>query len=123
METSIEYFVPEIEDIHVGYECELNQEGKWYPLLFTGYEITSFFKEKSELRVPYLTREQIETEGWKYHSNSEAWECPIFRKGNWMLFFNTNEIWIQLGNQMKYDGPCKDINTFRKICQLLGINQ
>lgn len=122
------YFTPLLEDICVGYEAEANlklfgiKDAGWEPFVFegVGQEVIEYHK-KGMYRVPYLTKEQIEKEGWKYHSNSEAWECPIFRKGNWMLFFNKTEIWIQLGNQMKWDGEIKDINTFRYICQLLKI--
>ena len=83
------YYIPEIEDIRVGYEFELidyasnnyNQDKsacKWNKLvlkkehLFSSYDGSSFLEtcvsclNFGDLRVPYLTKEQIENEGWKF---------------------------------------------------------
>jgi hypothetical protein len=123
------YFTPDIEDFHVGYECEILKE-KWEHFVFNVEEIIPVFARvnsktivSDKIRVPYLTKEQIEAEGWKP-------EKSYFRKNNLYLFFENNELEIEFGepftwdasdSDVRYKGECKDINTFRKIIKLLGI--
>lgn len=68
------YFIPEIEDIYSGYEYEVRRnDGKWERVTeFSNdydyednphYAIMKDIKE-SKIRVSYLTKEQIENEGW-----------------------------------------------------------
>jgi hypothetical protein len=133
------YFTPDIEDICIGYELEMNwnraYEEKWVPIKISvqdeEFAYTSELSEivdalhdgMSEARVPYLTKEQIEAEGWKP-------EKSYFRKNNLYLFFENNELEIEFGepftwdasdSDVRYKGECKDINTFRKLIKLLGI--
>lgn len=70
------YFTPDIEDIRVGYVCEVNYH---YPEVvweestvsdnFHFQNWTSRIADKA-IRVPYLTKEQIEAEGWIYKGKS-----------------------------------------------------
>ena len=81
-------------------------------------------------RVPYLTKEQIEAEGWefiKHHAEIEGYE---FEKDEYSLYVEFDfrgEIYLKIYSGEHYDefnyfsGKCKDINTFRKICKLLEI--
>lgn len=134
------YFTPSIEDIRVGYECEMN-DARGYKDSFTPVIIG--FKEAEgaythqiseiihmmddgygEVRVPYLTKEQIEAEGWK-----ETAGHGVYTRGNSLLGFARPSgglpmIWINNKNRdyIQYQGVCKDINTFRYICKLLNIN-
>ena len=62
------YFVPDIEDIRVGYECEIKPTGSeeldWMPYVINGDTAFKYYKTKGKgatsIRVPYLTKEQIE---------------------------------------------------------------
>jgi hypothetical protein len=128
------YFTPSIEDIRVGYECEVNsgilpgfREGWTNEVL--NQENTAYYLKfgsvKSMFRVPYLTKEQIEKEGWEF-----IWAHPgelQFRKNGNQIAFNFLKytLLIQIGSDdsFSYKGECKDINTFRYICKLLGINE
>jgi hypothetical protein len=123
--TMDKYFTPSIEDIRVGYECEIKDfVGNWIPYKFEPYE-------SPEIRVPHLSKEQIEAEGWT--PVSEGNEVQWYRdRGNLALKLypdlgpqkNTRviRIWQEMehGNQL-FLGECKDINTFRYITKLLGI--
>ena len=68
------YFVPDIEDIRVGYECEIKPTGSeeldWMPYVINGDTAFKYYKTKGKgatsIRVPYLTKEQIEAEGWVF---------------------------------------------------------
>jgi hypothetical protein len=80
---------------------------------------------KDYIRVPYLTKEQIEAEGWKQIS-SEILTHGYFLKGECRLeLLEDSIICIRNGywypENTIYKGECKDINTFRKIIKLLGI--
>ena len=143
------YFTPDIEDFCIGYECEIRtptrwKSGKFPEILELNSELDEFGKDSlmkaahAILRVPYLTKEQIEAEGWELIQIYPKGAC-IFQKGTkeegceltcdftehrvhfTELYFcglddeytRTKLTWRSL--------ECKDINTFRKICKLLKI--
>jgi hypothetical protein len=78
------YFTPDIEDIHIGYECEIlyphnmieyNEklnENLWEKHKF---ELRESLSEGDSMsfdymyRTLYLTNQQLENEGWKYYQN------------------------------------------------------
>ena len=128
------YFTPDIEEMFVGCEFEMHDTwGNWKKLILTeellknpliglgsGNERVPWYWK---IRVPYLTKEQIETEGWTK-------EKSYFIKNNIYLFFEDKFLVIDSGNPFSWEaidseilfkGKCKDINTFRKICKLLEI--
>lgn len=156
------YFTPDISDIRVGYECEIELdsfEEALEDLSIVDKTATKWVKEKcasgrhldfltalrydSRIRVPYLTKEQIEAEGWKSVNLSKGFAyrfgVPSFRfgftKDNYILVLDTRKYHIEIMalDVLKIDFlpefpetfrvtiPCKDINTFRYICKLLGI--
>lgn len=141
------YFIPSIEDIRVGYECEYTSDGSgWVPSeiikgkLYTlnvveiiKWVIEYGYDMKDIIRVPYLTKEQIEAEGFPvlqfYPSGT-----PLYRRGDehkgieivqqekrimitrvWSSFEDT------FHREVIYRGTCKCINEFRTIIKLLGI--
>jgi hypothetical protein len=132
------YFTPEISDLYIGYECEKNcniigahsteVEQVW--LSYTIHYDRDFTNIESDIvdyRVPYLTKEQIEAEGWKETSKYKYEKID----SNITSYYGADHyLWIMhpattvsgeryLANSFK--GHCKDINTFRKIIKLLGI--
>ena len=135
------YFTPDIEDICIGYELEINwnraYEEKWVPIKVSvqdeEFAYTSELSEivdalhdgMSEARVPYLTKEQIEAEGWEFDYNLGDFDYYIKTvndKEEYELEFCYKEpININILKRTLYNGECKDINTFRKIIKLLGI--
>lgn len=150
------YYIPDIEDIHIGYECEIQsswgwQKGTW-PNILHEDTITGFNIERkgivestktAGLRTPYLTREQIEAEGWIFKSTNKRrywYEIPDMfvdaphSPSHQMLAaelihdpeYNTIAITVKLRSDFEYhtffEGRCLSINEFRKICKLLNIN-
>ena len=135
------YFTPDIEDIHAGYECELLIFDKWEPNIVKSYtelrSVDECIKDKV-IRVPYLTKEQIEAEGWELIQIYPKGAC-IFQKGTkeegCELTYDFQEHRIHFTKLYFYglddeytrtkltwrSLECKDINTFRKIIKLLGI--
>ena len=151
--TQDKYFTPSIEDIRVGYECEINygilpgfREG-WNKEILTQENMAYYLKfgsAKSMFRVPYLTKEQIEAEGWKIEKQSlgnllRGVKKSLIKEGrmgkNWdyniptefQITYDTENhiIKIMYTNPLDdltwFEGECKDINTFRYICKLLNI--
>lgn len=131
------YFTPDIEDIHIGYELEVNYNFKLNDIFHK--KIIDSFEELSDIhsrmpgdcviRVPYLTKEQIEAEGWKkYYIDG------TYIKDNHILNFDfatgLNRLNIHkkpetgknvTSHDMLFNSKCKCINDFRKIIKLLGI--
>lgn len=124
------YFTPDIEEMFVGCEFEMHDTwGGWKKLILTedllknpliglgsGNERVPWYWK---IRVPYLTKEQIEAEGWKHYGNNcfelnPRWFCSWYPEMNRLEVYD-NE------NEKNFSGKCKDINTFRKICKLLEI--
>lgn len=126
-EEPTKYFTPDIEDIRVGYECE-TRVGPYPYWVKTKVEMASDFEyiidKDWEVRVPYLSKEQIEAEGWE-EKGSNMW-----KNGYWLMAgivkddsgIKSRSIHITDYNGDTYFlGECKDINTFRYICKLLHI--
>jgi hypothetical protein len=149
------YFTPDIEDMSVGCEFEMDDTwGGWKKLTLTKELLANSLvglgsgNERSpwyhNIRVPYLTKEQIEAEEWKYYQTIPD---SIFSK-SYVEYYKDVELFkvvisisetshyltiekvfqnVQVGNGLQefrntiYNGECKDINTFRKICKLLRI--
>lgn len=139
-EEAMKYFTPSIEDIRVGYECEYMIGNQFTPFRFSSpYTILGSFSnmqaaiETGHVRVPYLTKEQIEAEGWNHRYNDFTfgvfWRSKNEER-NYRLEYDYHSHWLSIEMTdkddtiifaSKYLGECKDINTFRYICKLLGI--
>ena len=140
------YFTPDIEDVYVGYELEWkckirNQDWEkticdtdLISIIYDEYEHADFEEPYNEqFRVPYLTKEQIEAEGWKENVlNNNEKALLLFLKNGYELRMYKNYICrfsilivgagiIPNWDKVLFEGKCKDINTFRKICKLLEI--
>lgn len=159
------YYTPSIEDIHVGYECEHTTDtltfrvnntdkiikDKLYPydvinylkwIIEDGHEISEF------IRTPYLTKEQIEKEGWvkldnKFNDTQRIVHIPDYELktefGSLRLYIpdldkvyediriekytkgNPNDVWSMSSFYTIYRGLCPSINEFRQITKLLNI--
>lgn len=150
------YFTPSIEDIRVGYEFELidyasNNYGQdtsnctWTKHIIKEEDLLSFYKEdsgietylsylrKGHFRVPYLTKEQIEGEGWIFKEKAGARETYYIEMergfrlylSRWDEAYHGDVGIYGFDDQGSlfhwYSGDCKDINTLRYIMKLLKI--
>lgn len=155
------YFTPTIEDLRVGYECEvlpINESLGWeagrlsyysgyegpglynlYPFWYTTRKgnygrIKTMIHDFKQIRVPYLTQEQIEKEGWAYERANGLVIALTFKKDNYILdwYWNDKKIVIRKIKEMcpgsmkfeleqLYKGNCPSINEFRIIMKLLNI--
>ena len=137
------YFTPDISDIYIGYELEWKcqiREQDWevticdsdlISIIYDQYEHADYEEPFNEqFRVSYLTKEQIEAEGWEFIKHHAGTEHCDFEKDKYSLAVDFNfrgNIHLRIyegeqDNEFNYfSGKCKDINTFRKICKLLEI--
>jgi hypothetical protein len=134
------YFTPTLEDIKVGYKCEiLSTNGKVW-LATTINEWCPGCKME-DLIVPYLTKEQIRDNGWQVIV-SDAMEKYrpgrfAFQKGNYFLVVDFNkqipfldiilrdpsrEERVPNPERFRFFCSCKDINTLHDLEKLLNIN-
>ena len=135
------YFTPDIEDLHIGYELKVNYNFKlndiFHKIIIDSFEELSDIHSRMSgdcvIRVPYLTKEQIEAEGWKHtggkllsfaeqHYVKSTYRVSYSIDSKKIKFFiaDPDEI-INYEDECIFNGQCKDINTFRKIIKLLGI--
>lgn len=149
------YYIPKIEDLHVGYECELElpithmfDEYKWKSVILNEADNFNFESPAfvytclscERLRTLYLTKEQIEAEGWEYleHEDKNWLEFRRSKKrlgispiddAYFMVIYTPSVTkllvvmrYISTGEEEAYyDGECKSVNEFRKILGYLGI--
>lgn len=125
-----EYYTPDLEDLFIGYECEvlephkfkIDEDVKRKCSIMSGThlsEIDNFYIDDNSIRTPYLSKEDIEKEGFK------EIEDRIYQNDKATIQYSTTFliIWLGIGELRihKYAGECKSINEFRKICKWLNI--
>ena len=157
------YYTPDLEDLRIGYEFEFYQgyssesdykpntenekEEYWKKDIFTKDDALShndynagYFAElikdteRGYIRVPYLTKEQIEKEGWQYPFTIDI---SILDRIELVKDIDNDRIILRYNIENKnlilqqkyhkdtpilFNGFCKSINEFRTIMKLLKIN-
>lgn len=132
------YYTPDIEDIRVGYECEYSTyDGAFHINQTDDIKIGSLTSDEVidilqycvrdgklwQVRTPYLTKEQIEKEGW-LHTGGKLLESAdqTFEKEDYQLTYSTSRkrLWIYKEYTI-FNGTCSSINEFRLICKFLNI--
>ena len=144
------YYTPTIEDIYVGYEYkEQDYKKQWEFKKARDIAWGDFATliATQEIRVPFLTKEQIEEEGWKFnYLGKNDWfkgNIPILPYNEvdypFELWFKLDKYWLGFyksihkivilekseeypeGESVLFKGTIPSINEFRYISKLLGI--
>lgn len=142
------YFVPNREDLYVGYECEnLQKDGSWrYTGIQSGFSIDCVSSDINEgkIRTPYLTKEAISKEldlsidingfcttdsvkdgfTWEVKTFMTNYQITYFEISHFLCIHAVEYINGELTQDKYgkcYTGNCKDINSFRTIIKLLKI--
>ena len=147
MEEQNKYFTPDIEDLHINYECEQKLESEWISFVIDhkSFLYTSLrdleTSEESVIRTKYLDTDDIISLGW-IKTDLEGYfvkenERSLYRLeyiGTWL---DINQILKQRYPQFDinypgefheasdrglFSGECKSINELRIIHKLLKIN-
>jgi hypothetical protein len=122
------YYTPELSDLYVDYECEIFRAGEyssgWEPIVWgeDDFEINRC----NHKRTPYLTREQIEAEGWReIHSDEYIIQGELhqywFNNNAGTKYLSCIKRQGQYGNDIVFLGKCNSINEFRKLIKWIGI--
>jgi hypothetical protein len=128
------YYTPEIEDIRIGYICEIKSKGIWSPYIMDTYgqlqtawsALTTPRMDGTHLRTEYLTSTQIESEGWKHEVANNNNSVHLFTKGEISLIYSEQSKFLEIFAEKEsdcdrefYNGKCPSINEFRTICKLI----
>ena len=141
------YFTPDISDLHIGYKCETKVQP--YPnwvntKIIEGEDITFIQEGIWEVRTRYLTKEQIEAEGWNHiggqmisggiqnYEKGDIWKDD---KQGGFLDYSENTKMLKITTKdggynqdgpnisIKFFGYCPSINEFRYITQKILIHE
>ncbi len=157
---TIKYYIPEVEEIRIGYECEIFYKKEWIPIIlskerignYSNYDIGDmseldemvyYANIKFNIRTSYLTREQIEAEGFELKHKSIDWWFEArepFNNGFQNFFayksygtylnygFHDQRIKIRADFGCEhsfekadtlFEGECKSINELKTILKLI----
>lgn len=147
-ENNLKYYTPEIEDFYIGYEFEFaGLDNYWNKLPFTKHKILkskeeyfglftfewldSIYKEtdnlkvKDYLRVSYLTKEDIESEGWKFKQSFNSRHS--YEKGNFLMAFDEKEFTLEFFPidpcKLLQDTYIRNPELFRFFCRAKSVNE
>ena len=127
------HYVPDIEDLRIGYQFEFfdDDDEDWTSAkITTQIDLCNWtaFLDIIKLRVPYLNNKQIISEGWQ--DVTFEYQKPDLFIGKKTIedyyklvyCYNSKQLQIQLiDDSCLFFGECKSINEFRYICKLLKI--
>lgn len=100
---SNKYYIPEIEELHIGFECEhttnmtafkINDTDRIYNEPLTIPDLCNYINWSLEdgldkfVRVKYLDQEDIESLGWIFDKTSDERQLKFY-KDNQFLFYRT----------------------------------
>ena len=145
-----QFFTPNVEDLKIGDEIVSNLEKSGLgsgriPIRISSMNIEHIAKNISWYEVPFLSKEQIEAEGWLKQDNSlnETQRCgwiPDYELptdyGSLRLYISYianiskeiiierydrggDDLWSMSRKTIVFRGQCKDINTLRYITKLI----
>lgn len=138
------YYTPELEDFHVGYEFEhFDTSGKlvkdhpsnkaewkkdvcdweWLNMICDDFEHDNE-NIPNLYRVPYLTEEQIQAEGWKQWPDREYIFDKTINGEDYQLNYQFDNHWCTIygvGASQVFRGFIKSINELRIICKMISV--
>lgn len=143
------YYTPAIEDIHVGYECIVTEnDEEEYEDILNASTVSYLLAYPNRVKTPFLTKEQIETEGWlplpgksPFTGKEYKWrkiigekETGVFNEDHiYTIEYHPSNATPQLTIHLEWEsswnrydgniyvGKCPSINEFRTITKLLNI--
>lgn len=107
------YYTPEIEEFHIGFECEIKlfDSEEYVKAIYSTITDEIFCKDSNgniwtndTIRVKYLDQEDIESLGWKRDiMRSHKLTKQLYNKENWILLHDTelNQVSIIIRDPFK----------------------
>jgi hypothetical protein len=143
------YYVPTIQEFHVGLEYEIRKffvrglsieksgefikkKFEWHDYLRVQDAIDSQFEDMSFIIIPYLTKEDIEAEGFKVepdngqprlYSGGEVEQRILYKKDDFFLtkFDSSIAVSILRDNEHLFQGYIKNKSEFRRILKMIEV--
>lgn len=137
------YFTPNITDLRVGYNCEVKWDSRAFEKKVFNIEDIFIVNRVGlgNVRTPYITKEQIEDEGWdeiwnngrSFKKSTGGYYCNLHMgkynneegerdQSTFVDITCIRESEIRDGRTERlFSGDCPSINEFRYICKLLNI--
>ena len=137
------YYMPDIEDLYVGFEHEIEVEGRWFLKIQLPDSLSVLYEmiKEDTIRVKYLDREDIESLGWEYFGYNNLTDLVEFRLDQFILSVgeseNTISVYRKLLVQTKekpegffsddylhqiYEGNIKNKSELKVLMKQLGID-
>lgn len=125
------YYVPNTEDIKIGYQCQAYFNNEWVDYIFPNtmtYINTINDQIKQGLyKTPYLTKEDIESLGWVMSDTVSDYCFGV--KGNYELTYSFVNKLLRIRDMSDSKHPypilhncfCPSVNELIYICKLLKI--
>lgn len=132
------YYIPNIEDLFIGYECELKLLN-WSKYIFNNVNSFKIFDIDIKdilnkttglitppiIRTKYLDKKDIEECEWKFFPKLSA-DHLRFVKDDYVLFLEDEiltilKLGVPYGTSTIFNGECKSINELKKIMKWLHI--
>lgn len=130
------YYIPSIEEFHVGFEYEITDGYEWVKKIFSHDDFNTFLYKQlynaitQELvRVKYLDKEDIESLGWNsiMKKNDLSTDTEYFLQKENIIFtlihYNKIGITIYKNNTLGYifKGTIKNKSELKVLLKQLGI--
>jgi hypothetical protein len=146
------YYIPEISEFHVGFEYEqISRLGEtWCEMISTTAEDLDAVETEigmEYVRVPYLTKEDIEAEGWRHEMTFDKEETykgeyptqidfeinDTYKIGGGFLTFTPELHEVKIitvdkgfnrdgpNHSVKFNGIIKNKSEFKRILKMIGV--
>ncbi len=120
------YYVPEIEELHPGFECEVSQfKDRWEKMKLSQNSIHQIAEilqniNQGSVRVPFLSDEDIVSAGWERSKHSSNW---FFKGGRRYVIVMNREgsIKIKLDDKSFIFFAIRNKSELFKLLKQLGI--
>jgi len=123
---SKEYYIPTIEEFHIGFECEANYNNKMMiPITMqgVGQEVVDYHKQ-NVYRVKYLDKEDIESLGFTVAKNDPYWYD--YKNSRFYLYKDNpiSKYWTisDEESQFGFTGSIKNISELKVLLKQLNIH-
>jgi len=137
-EKDMKYYTPAIEEFHVGFECQVVQEGQWITVMpFESGTLAYVERSLNEdsCRVKYLDRDDIESFGFEFQELkwNKVSEERTFKSAKYtILFFGfyTTTVNTHLKGRLTiyseqedilFDGRVKNKSELKRILTQTGV--
>ena len=134
------YYTPTIDEFGHGFQYEIKLEGPnnlksgtsihWIPFTFGAGPFGNTFAEvedyliKGIVRVPYLSKEDIQAEGWELEEQGKG--VQYYRKGKYTLEFDSRDHSVEIQfngyeDKIRFCGKIKNASEFKRILKMIGV--